>query len=318
MTKSSPRPSSARRSRRQAATVPEVSGAVPFRGEAQPFAGTYDIQVAANADRNFSATNLKVNTSSKRPAFTTGTRRQATLQASDTPYVWRVRRVDPTGNTGHWSAVGEFKVALDQPDACWPPTPDAVGRTPRRRAAVGRGRRGDQVPRRVPQGQGTTSATTATTPATALAPATALTVGTHLRVAGRVGRRRRPLLRPRAWRTFTVGGMPTATSAGHASTALASSRRRSPPSRRRGASRASRTPISGVATAHPIAGATGTTYVVRAEDVDALDHRGRHRHLGGVRHRHLDQWAVVGKAGAGPGRRSRRRRSPAAARSAPS
>ena len=97
------------------ADVPVVSGSVPFRWEAQPFAGSYDIQVAANGDRNFSSTNLKVNRSSKRSAFTTGGLGVATLQASDTPYVWRVRRVDAYGNPGLWSAVGEFKVALDRP-----------------------------------------------------------------------------------------------------------------------------------------------------------------------------------------------------------
>ena len=35
--------------------VPVVSGSVPFRWEALPFSGSYDIQVAASGDRNFSA-----------------------------------------------------------------------------------------------------------------------------------------------------------------------------------------------------------------------------------------------------------------------
>ena len=97
---------------------PEVSGSVPFRWKAQPFASSYEIQVAAKADRNFSSTNLNVNKTSKRPAYSTGIG-VATLQASPTPYVWRVRAWTRPATGGH-GPIGEFKVVLDS-RACWTP-----------------------------------------------------------------------------------------------------------------------------------------------------------------------------------------------------
>ena len=216
--------------------VPKVSGSVAFRWEAQPFAGSYEIQVAADADRNFSATNLRVNSSTKRPAYTTGLAGQATLQASDTPYVWRVRRVDPTGNKGDWSAVGEFKVVLEQPT---PLAPDA-GATVGPRGVVLRWSAVAEATRyRVEfRTQGTTSVTTATTPATSWAPVTALKVGTSYQ-----------------WRVASVDvdarysdpglGAPSPSAACRrprarpASTALACLARRSQSSHRRGTSRPS-------------------------------------------------------------------------------
>ena len=216
--------------------VPEVSGSVAFTWRAQPFAGSYDIQVAANADRNFSATNLKVNRSTKRPAYTTGLAGQATLQASDTSYVWRVRRVDPTGNKGDWSAAGEFKVALKQPT---PLAPDA-GATVGPRGVVLRWSAVAEATRyRVEfRTQGTTSATTTTTAATSWAPVTALKVGTSYQ-----------------WRVASVDvdaryptpglGAPSSSAACQrprarpASTALACLARRSRSSHRRGTSRPS-------------------------------------------------------------------------------
>ncbi|MGF9760571.1 hypothetical protein AAII07_35820, partial [Microvirga sp. 0TCS3.31] len=246
--------------------VPEVSGAVAFRWEAQPFAGSYDIQVAAEADRTFSATNLKVNRSTKRPAFTTGLAAQATLQASRTPYVWRARRVDPSGNKGDWSAVGEFKVVLKQPTLL---APDAGATVGSRGVVLRWSAIAEAAKYRVElRTQGTTSATATTTPATSWAPTTALKVGTSYewRVAavdvdGRYSD-------PGPWRTFTIGGVPTASvptsivGTGVFGTTLAAA----PPTWN----------VPGVSNAYqwrrnglPVDGATGTTYDVLVADMDA-------------------------------------------------
>ena len=177
-----------------------------------------------------------------------------------------MRRVDPTGNKGDWSAVGEFKVALKQPT---PLAPDA-GATVGPRGVVLRWSAVAEATRyRVEfRTQGTTSVTTTTTPATSWAPVTALKVGTSYqwRVASvDVDARYSD---PGPWRTFTIGGVPTASSpasidgTGVFGTTLAVV----PPTwnvpavmntyqwRRNGA---------------PVDGASGTTYAVRVEDMDA-------------------------------------------------
>ncbi|WP_107766387.1 Ig-like domain repeat protein [Nocardioides terrigena] len=189
-------------------TIPVVSGAVPFRWEARPFARGYDIQVAANGDRNFSSANLKVNKTSKRSAYTTGGLGVPTLQASDTPYVWRVRRVDSFGNPGRWSAVGELKVVLARPTLSTPAAAAIVGP---RGLVLRWGRVAEAAKYKVEmRTAGAGFATPVTTPATAWAPTTALTVGTtyEWRVAsvdvdGRVSE-------PTDWRSLTIGGAPSA------------------------------------------------------------------------------------------------------------
>lgn len=249
--------------------VPVVTGAVPFRWEALPFAGSYDVQVAANADPNFSGANLKINTSVKRSAFTTGSTVYpviATLQAADSSYVWRVRRVDPDGNKGDWSAIGEFKVQLKQPTLLAPTAGASVG--PRglvlRWGAVAEASKYRIELRTL----GTTYATPTLTPATSWAPPTAMKVGTtyEWRVAsvdvdGRY-------TDPGAWRTFTIGGAPAATTPPGINgtgvfdtTLVAVAPTWSTPDvantyqwRRNGSA---------------VEGATGPTYVVRAQDVGA-------------------------------------------------
>ena len=190
--------------------VPEVSGAVPFRWTAQPFAGSYDIQVASNDDTNFSSANLEVNKTSKRPAFSTGGAGVNVLAPSATPYVWRVRRKDAYGNLGPWSAIGRFRVVLTQPDLLSPAADALVG--PRglvlRWAPIAAA-----ASYRVELRKLNSSTTTVATPATAYAPTAALTVdGVYeWRVtaidasnqAAPVG----------GWRRFTVGGVPKATTA---------------------------------------------------------------------------------------------------------
>jgi len=252
------------------ADIPVVTGAVPFRWEALPFAGSYDVQVAANADRNFSAANLKVNTSAKRSAFTTGSTTgfpiSATLQAANSSYVWRVRRVDTDGNKGPWSADAEFKVELRQPTLS---APDAGATVGPRGVVLRWGAVAEASKYRVElRARGTTSTTTTITPATSWAPPTALKVGTtyEWRVAsvdvdGRSSD-------PGAWRTFTVGGVPTAsTPAGiDGSGVFETTLTAVPPT----------WSVPGVANSYQwrrngtsVDGATRSTYVVRAEDVGA-------------------------------------------------
>ena len=85
----------------------QVSGTTPFEWGAEAFTGKYQIQVAKNDDGNFSGTNVLFTKDSTQPAFTSGSLVKS-LPASSLAYRWRVRRVDPYGNFGPWSAVGRF------------------------------------------------------------------------------------------------------------------------------------------------------------------------------------------------------------------
>lgn len=243
--------------------IPVVNGAAPFRWEAQPFASKYEIQVAANGDRNFSPANVKVFKSSKRPAFVTGNG-VATLQASSEPYVWRVRRVDAVGNLGPWSPVGEFKVTLDQPTLLAPDADAVVGprRVVLRWSPVTEATKYKVEYRKV----GAASPTTATTPATAFAPTTALTVGsTYEWRVGSLDVDNRVTM-PETWRRFTVGGIPTATvkAAIDGSGVFQTTLTAVPPT----------WSVPGVTNTYawqrdgaPISGATAATHVVTAADV---------------------------------------------------
>lgn len=244
-------------------TVPEVSGSEPFRWEPEAFSASYEIQVAANADRNFSSVNLRVNKSSKRPAFTTGTSGQSTLQASASAYVWRVRRVDPLGNAGPWSEIGEFKVALSQPSLVAPAADAVVGT---RNVVMRWSPVTESVKYRLEYRQVGGSTTVVTTPATAFAPTTALVAGKtyEWRVASVDADGR--FTAPDTWRQFTVGGLPTATvgasiqGSGNFQTTLTAV----PPTWNvPGVSDSYQWTRDGVA----IPGATGATYDVTADDV---------------------------------------------------
>jgi hypothetical protein len=94
-----------------------VSGMTPFRWDAAPFAASYTLEVYKNNDLTFSAANRAVSASVKTTAYTPAT----PLPADGTNYVWRVRRVDASGNPGPWSATGVFystgdAATLVQPD----------------------------------------------------------------------------------------------------------------------------------------------------------------------------------------------------------
>lgn len=95
-------------------TLPADNGvaAVPeFAWNPLPYAASYDIEVYRNNDTNAGSGNRVVNKNTKHVAYTNGD----PLPAAETPYVWRVRRVDATGRKGAWSTWGRFTVAGAQP-----------------------------------------------------------------------------------------------------------------------------------------------------------------------------------------------------------
>ena len=81
-----------------------VAGTTPFRWAAAPFAASYQMEVYQNNDLAFSPANRVVSATTKTTAYVP----QTPLPASATNYVWRVRRLDASGNPGPWSAVGSF------------------------------------------------------------------------------------------------------------------------------------------------------------------------------------------------------------------
>ncbi len=94
-----------------------VQGTLPFRWDAQPFATAYTVEVYKNNDLTFSAANRVVSASVKMNAFTPST----PIPASSQPYVWRVRRTDPSGNAGPWSTPGVFYSEGIAPNLLSPP-----------------------------------------------------------------------------------------------------------------------------------------------------------------------------------------------------
>ncbi len=81
-----------------------VSGMTPFRWDAAPFAASYKLEVYKNNDHTFSSTNRVVSVSLKTTAYAPTT----PLPADSTNYLWRVRRVDASGNAGAWSDPQTF------------------------------------------------------------------------------------------------------------------------------------------------------------------------------------------------------------------
>ena len=253
---------------------------------------------------------------SKRPAFTTGGhRRRNVLAPSDTPYVWRVRRKDPTGNLGPWSPIGGSRSRRASP-TCSTPAPDAVV-GPRAWCSGGH-RCADAASYRVELRKLNSSTTIVTTPASAYAPTTALTVDADLRVArhddrrattrprrlGRVaslhgrrcpqGRRRRVHRGHGRPRHLADSGRPDVERAGRVQHLRVASQRRRDPGRDR-------------CRPHRRRRRRGTP-----------DHRGRHRYVRRVRHGRLDERRCDRQAGLRSGRPLGAGRSPAVARSAPS
>ncbi|WP_231249478.1 Ig-like domain repeat protein [Nocardioides furvisabuli] len=79
-----------------------VPGTVALRWQAQPFAAEYKVEVYKNNDTTFSTAN-RVFTKNVR---TTAYAHNVPLPVSPTPYVWRVQRIDTDGNPGPWSWGG--------------------------------------------------------------------------------------------------------------------------------------------------------------------------------------------------------------------
>lgn len=101
--KSSPRPA-------PLAPTGDTSTTPPFRWQPAPFAESYDLEVYKNGDTAASPANRVVSASSKQVAYTV----TSPLPAG-TPYVWRVRRVDWSGNKGGWSGWTSFGVIGSAP-----------------------------------------------------------------------------------------------------------------------------------------------------------------------------------------------------------
>lgn len=94
-----------------------VPGTAALRWKPQPFAAQYKVEVYKNNDITFSAPNRVVLATVRTTAYAPTT----PLPVSATPYVWRVQRIDTDGNPGPWSwggnvdpsgnPVGRFTVA---------------------------------------------------------------------------------------------------------------------------------------------------------------------------------------------------------------
>lgn len=81
-----------------------VSGTAPFRWAAQAFAQGYQIEVYKNNDTTLSPANRIISDNTRATAYTP----LSPIPASSLPYLWRVRRVDSSGNLGPWSAPASF------------------------------------------------------------------------------------------------------------------------------------------------------------------------------------------------------------------
>lgn len=79
-----------------------VPGTVALRWQPQAFAAEYKVEVYKNNDTTFSTAN-RVFTKNVR---TTAYAHDVPLPVSATPYVWRVQRIDTDGNPGPWSWGG--------------------------------------------------------------------------------------------------------------------------------------------------------------------------------------------------------------------
>ena len=95
-----------------------VSGSTPFRWEAAPYAASYNVEVYKNNDVTFSSANRVASGTVKTTAYTPTT----PLPADPTNYLWRVRRVDASGNPGPWSSAKSFYSTGDAPTLVQPAT----------------------------------------------------------------------------------------------------------------------------------------------------------------------------------------------------
>jgi hypothetical protein len=101
-----------------------VSGGTPFEWAPQDFARSYTLEVYRNGDTAFSPGNRVLNVTTSAISYAPST----PLPASDTPYVWRVRKTDNSDNPGPWSPPATFR-SLGTAPALVSPAQDALVRS---------------------------------------------------------------------------------------------------------------------------------------------------------------------------------------------
>ena len=94
-------------------------GTTVFRWQARAFAKSYVIELYRNDDKTFSSGNRVFSQTVTQTAFVW----DEAIPASDTPYVWRVRAIDPDGNPGPWQTnAGRFTSSTEVPVVEGPPS----------------------------------------------------------------------------------------------------------------------------------------------------------------------------------------------------
>jgi hypothetical protein len=81
-----------------------TNGLAPFRWQPTDFAASYRLEVYKNGDTALSAANRVIGVTSKQTAYSP----PSPLPASSAAYLWRVQRIDASGNPGQWSSLGRF------------------------------------------------------------------------------------------------------------------------------------------------------------------------------------------------------------------
>lgn len=81
-----------------------VAGTVPLEWQAQAFATSYVLEVYKDNDSAFSSANRVISVTTPTAAYASS----SPMPHSALPYLWRVRRIDASGNPGPWSATGSF------------------------------------------------------------------------------------------------------------------------------------------------------------------------------------------------------------------
>ncbi len=237
-----------------------VAGTTPFTWDAQAFASSYTLEVYKNNDAAFSPANRLFSTTVKTAAYAWN----QPVPASATPYIWRVRKTDASGNLGPWSAPYRFTSLGSAPTLTAPANDELVPPN----AALLQWTEVDRATKYDVEVRATGSASnwgSATTTATAWAPLQTVPDGTWLWRVTAKDAGGNPL-GTSAWLGFRVSGTPTANPA----TLIEGS----------GAVDSTITSVaptwdySGVTNSYQwlrngsaIAGATGTSYVVTTTDI---------------------------------------------------
>ncbi|MET1059760.1 MAG: Ig-like domain repeat protein [Nocardioides sp.] len=239
------------------------SGAQQLTWAPQAFASSYELAVSKDGDANFSdATKLFANKTVKQVGYVW----DSPIPVSNLPYHWRVRRKDAAGNVGPWSAARSFTVRGLAPS----PLSPAAGAFESGNGPLFTWDRVDEAATYVLEVRVAGSATnwaTITTPATSWATVKEMPAGSwQWRVTARNTASTPKNLGTSDWRDLSVVTGPTATTApvvtgsGKVGTPLNASE---PVWDLPGVTNTWQWKRGGVA----VAGATGQSYVVTAEDV---------------------------------------------------